>query len=334
MRIAINGFGRIGKTFLRALLLDDRTAGNIEIVAINLGKPASPYLAHLFKHDSVMGVFPLNVDQTPELLIIGGIRIPLLTQPDPQKLDWQKLGVDWVIECTGKFNSHDLAQQHVQAGAKKVLISAPVQDADITIIPGVNDDRYEKANHNIISLGSCTTNCFAPMIKVLQDNFDLLSGFMTTIHAYTNDQVIVDADHKDPRRARAAAQNIIPTKTGAEKTIITLYPHLEGKLKAHAMRVPVIDASMIDFTFTTKQTTTAQDLNALFKKAATTSLRDTIEYVELPLVSSDIIGNSHAAVIDGLLTQSLGTTSRVCAWYDNEFGYASRMKEFLLRINR
>lgn len=332
MRIAINGFGRIGKTFLRTLLMDARTTGKIEVVAINTGKPASPHLGHLFKYDSVMGAFSQMVQQTPSSLIIGNVPIPLLAHTEPQELDWKKLDIDWVIECSGKFTTKELASHHLRAGAKNVLISAPADDADITVIPGVNHHQFDSKAHQIVSLGSCTTNCFAPIVKVLQANFEIMSGMMTTVHAYTNDQVIVDAEHKDPRRARAAAQNIIPTKTGAEKAIIKIYPQLEGKLKAHAVRVPVVDASMIDFTVTTRQATSAQALNELFKKAATSELRGTLEYTELPLVSSDIIGNPHGAIVDGLLTQSLGTTSRICAWYDNEFGYASRMKEFLLHL--
>lgn len=330
MRIAINGFGRIGKTFLRSIALDKRAAQHIEIVAINTGKPASQYLAHLFKHDSVMGTFPLNVEQTSDTLIVGNLRIPLLACPEPQDLPWQQLGIDWVIECSGKFASKEGAQLHLQAGAKKVLISAPADDADITIIPGINHDQFNRQTHNIVSLGSCTTNCFAPLVKVLQDNFEIIGGMMTTVHAYTNDQLIVDGDHKDPRRARAAAHNMIPTKTGAEKAIIKIYPKLAGKLKAHAVRVPVIDASLIDFTVITRQETSADELNTLYKKAAASLSPGTLEYSEAPLVSGDIIGNAHGAVFDSLLTQSQGTVSRICAWYDNEFGYASRMKEFLL----
>lgn len=330
MRIAINGFGRIGKTFLRSILLDTRSAEKIEVVAINTGKPASQYLAHLFKHDSVMGRFPLHVDQDADALLVGNLHIPLLACTEPQNLPWKKLSIDWVVECSGKFASKEGAQLHLQAGAKKVLISAPADDADITIIPGINHEQFNSSEHKIVSLGSCTTNCFAPIIKVLQDNFEIVGGMMTTIHAYTNDQVIVDSDHKDPRRARAGAHNIIPTKTGAEKAIIKIYPQLTGKLKAHAVRVPVIDASMIDFTFMTQQSTTAENINALFKKAASALPAGTIEYSQAPIVSGDIIGNPHGAIIDSLLTQSQGTISRVCAWYDNEFGYTSRMKEFLL----
>jgi glyceraldehyde 3-phosphate dehydrogenase len=331
VRIAINGFGRIGKAFLRTLLLDSKTRSKIEVVAINTGKPANQYLGHLFKYDTTMRTLPFTVEQTEAALVVDGIHIPLIAQLDAKNLPWKQLNVDWVVECTGKFTTHELASLHLQAGAKRVLISAPADDADITIIPGVNDQDFKAEKHMIVSLGSCTTNCFAPLIKVLHDNFEIVNGMMTTIHAYTNDQVVLDVEHKDPRRARAAAQNIIPTKTGAEKAIIKIYPDLEGKLKAHAVRVPVADASMLDFTVITKETTTAQTLNDLFKTAAPKS-RGALEYTQLPLVSSDIIGNPHGAVVDGLLTQSLGTTSRICAWYDNEFGYASRMKDFLLHL--
>jgi glyceraldehyde-3-phosphate dehydrogenase type I len=332
IRIAINGFGRIGKTFLRTILLDSNTRGKIEVVGINTGKQASPHLSHLFKFDTTMRTLPNDVKQTPETLIVDGMSIPLIAQLEAQDLPWKKLNVDWVVECSGKFTTKELASLHLQAGAKQVLISAPADDADKTIIPGINQHDFTQGKHKIVSLGSCTTNCFAPIIKVLHDNFEILNGMMTTIHAYTNDQVILDLDHKDPRRARAASQNIIPSKTGAEKAIIKIYPDLEGKLKAHAMRVPVMNSSMIDFTVVTKEPTSIAALNNLFKKAAETSLHGTLEYTELPLVSSDIIGNPHGAIIDGLLTQSLGTTSRICAWYDNEFGYASRMKEFLLHL--
>ncbi len=332
IRIAINGFGRIGKTFLRTLLLDSHTRGKIEVVAINTGKPASPHLGHLFKFDTTMRTLPLTVEQTNDALIVDGIRIPLIAELEAQNLPWKQLNVDWVIECSGKFTTKELASQHLQVGAKQVLISAPADDADITVIPGINQHDFAPGKHKIVSLGSCTTNCFAPVIKVLHDNFEILNGMMTTIHAYTNDQVILDLDHKDPRRARAAAQNIIPSKTGAEKAIVKIYPDLEGKLKAHAMRVPVMNTSMLDFTVITKQPTSAAALNALFKQAAATTLHGTLEYTELPLVSSDIIGNPHGAIVDGLLTQSLGATSRICAWYDNEFGYASRMKDFLLHL--
>ncbi|MBM3886406.1 type I glyceraldehyde-3-phosphate dehydrogenase [Candidatus Dependentiae bacterium] len=332
IRIAINGFGRIGKTFLRTLLLDERAKNNMQIVAINTGKPASPHLGHLFKFDTTMRALPFNVEQTDKALIVNGISIPLIAELNTENLDWAALNIDWVIECSGKFTTHALATQHIQAGAKHVLISAPAEDADITVIPGINHEFFNKKLHKIVSLGSCTTNCFAPIIKVLHDHFNIIHGMMTTIHAYTNDQVVLDIDHKDPRRARTAAQNIIPSKTGAEQTIIKIYPELAGKLKAHAMRVPVMDASIVDFTVATKENTSTEELNILFRKAAQEHLRDTIEYIEQPLVSSDIIGNPHAAIVDGLLTQSLGTISRICAWYDNEFGYASRMKEFLLHL--
>lgn len=331
VRIAINGFGRIGKAFLRSLILDSQARNNIEVAAINTGKPASPYLAHLFKYDTTMRALPCVVEQTPNALIVDNLRIPLIAELDVNNIRWSQLNVDWVIECTGKFTTHELASLHLQAGAKKVLISAPADDADVTIIPGVNDEDFLPSLHRIVSLGSCTTNCFAPIIKVLHHNFEIVNGMMTTVHAYTNDQVVLDVEHKDPRRARAAAQNIIPTKTGAEKAIIKIYPDLEGKLKAHALRVPVADASIVDLTIITKQTTTAEELNKLFKQAAASS-RGALEFTQLPLVSSDVIGNPHGGIVDGLLTQSLGATSRICAWYDNEFGYASRMKEFLLHL--
>ncbi len=333
MRIAINGFGRIGKSFLRALLLDPRIQKKVHVVGINTGGALSPYTGHLFAYDTVMGSFSLPVEQKNDVLCVAGMQIPLLNEQFPENLPWKKLGVDWVIECSGKFTTQALAQQHIQAGAKKILISAPADDADFTAIPGVNNTHFNTTKHTIISLGSCTTNCFAPLVKVLHESLEIVSGMMTTVHAYTNDQVVLDVAHKDPRRARAAASNIIPTKTGAEKTIVKIYPELEGKIKAQALRVPVANASMIDFTVLTKKSTDRDTLNALFKKATTSTLQGTLDYTELPLVSSDFIGNPHAAIVDGLLTQSLGTLSRVCAWYDNEFGYASQMKEFLLHLS-
>lgn len=332
LRIAINGFGRIGKTFLRTLLLDKKAATSIEVVAINTGSPAHEYLAHLFKYDSVYRELNCNIRQEDETLCIDNLRIPLLAEKDPALLPWKRLGVDWVIECSGRFTTKAAATAHLQAGASNVLISAPADDADLTVIPGINQHSFAPQKHKIVSLGSCTTNCFAPLIKVLHEHFTLESGMMSTIHAYTNDQSLVDAEHKDPRRARAAGQNIIPTKTGAEKAIIKIYPELVGKLKAQALRVPVIDASLVDFVFTTKETTTPETINALFEKAAQNELKGTIAFSTLPLVSSDIIAKPYGALIDGLLTQSLGTTSRICAWYDNEFGYASQMKEFLLHL--
>lgn len=332
LRIAINGFGRIGKAFVRALLQDQSALAAIDVVAINTGKPASPFLEHLFKYDSALHGLHETVSLRENSLKVANQTFPLIAELDPAKLPWKNLAVDWVIDCSGKFTTKENAQFHINAGAKKVLISAPVEDADITIIPGVNGDQYNENIHQIISLGSCTTNCFAPVVKVIHEAMTLETGMMTTVHAYTNDQVIVDGDHKDPRRARAAAQNIIPTKTGAEKTITKIYPQLEGKLKAHAVRVPVIDGSMIDFSFLTKEKTSSTELNDLFKAAAEKSLLGTLKYIEAPLVSSDVIGSSYASIVDGLLTQSTGNMSRICAWYDNEFGYASRMKEFLLHL--
>jgi glyceraldehyde 3-phosphate dehydrogenase len=332
MKIAINGFGRIGKTFLRTLLQDQKAQEKIEVVAINIG-PGDPGLAaFLFKHDSIMGDYQGEVKTDHNHLFVDGYKIKIIAECDPTKINWKELGVDWIIESSGHFTTKEKAEVHIKSGAKKVLITAPSTDEDITIIPGVNDKKYDSKKHHVISLGSCTTNCFAPMVKVLKENFDFVNGLMTTIHAYTNDQVLLDVEHKDPRRARAAALNIIPTKTGADKVIIKLYPELEGKIRALAIRVPTPVVSITDFTFTTKEAITKEQINDTFKKYAEKELKGILEYSQDPLVSSDFKQNPHSCIIDSLLTQSVGTTSKVFGWYDNEFGYCCRLKDFLLHI--
>ncbi len=332
IRVAINGFGRIGQAFLRAVLSDKKASQEIEIVAINQGPNKSEHVGLFFKYDSVMGQFPGNVTYKDGKLTIGDRTITVLSEKDPDKCAWGKLAIDWVVEASGCFRTKELAGLHVSAGSKKVLITAPSQDSDVTIIPGVNDNAYKPNEHAIVSLGSCTTNCFAPIIKVIKENFDFTYGLMTTVHAYTNDQVLLDSTHKDPRRARAAGINIIPTKTGADKVIVQIYPELMGKIKAVALRVPVPDVSLIDFTFQTKEKLSSDSINQVFKEYAHEKLKGILEYTAEPLVSSDYIGNMHSAIFDSLLTQTLedGFISKVFAWYDNEFGYAVRLKEFLL----
>lgn len=330
IRVAINGFGRIGRAFLRSLLLDARTNGIIEVVAINEGPHQASQLDILFKYDSVMGEFPGEVLCDAQYLTIGMHKIKRCAIADPLDLPWAALGIDWVIEASGFFTTHEKASLHIKAGAKKVVITAPSKDADVIIIPGLNNDAYQAANHTIISLGSCTTNCFAMVLKVIHDNFMLEHGMLTTIHAYTNTQVLIDVADNDPRKSRAAALNIIPTTTGASDVIRKIFPALEGKIEAMALRVPVANVSCIDFTFRTTEFLTAQVLNNVFKEASEETLRNALAYTEKPLVSSDYQGNEHAAIVDGLLTKSLGNMSKVCAWYDNEFGYSSRIKEFLL----
>ena len=335
MKIAINGFGRIGRAFLRSILLDkillDKKAkDSLDVVAINLGPSNEIRLDLLFKYDSIMKEFPGAVQFKDNVLVVDGKKIKVLTEADPAKLPWKSLGIDWVVESSGHFTSHSKASMHIASGCRKVLVTAPVADADVTIVPGVNDKAYNAEKHSIISLGSCTTNAFAPIVKIINDSFGIINGVMTTVHAYTNDQVLLDVEHKDPRRARAAAINIIPTKTGAAKVIFQVFPELEGKLEAVAIRVPVPVVSLIDFAFVTSKALTVQDINQVFLKYANGEMKDTLQYVTDPLVSSDFIGNTHSCIFDSLLTQSTGNIGKVFAWYDNEFGYSCRLKDFLL----
>lgn len=328
-KIAINGFGRIGRSFLRSILEDKTAQKKLEVVAINIGPGKIDQTALLFKYDSIMGIFPRKVEFSDNSLIVDGQQIKILSELNPEKLPWGDLNVDWVVEATGKFREREKAEMHLKAGAKKVLITAPTIGEDATIIPGVNDSDYNSTDL-IVSMGSCTTNCFAPMIKVLKENFELTSGLMTTMHAYTNDQVLLDVEHKDPRRARAAAINMIPTNTGAEKVIIKIYPEFEGKLKACAIRIPISIVSLVDFTFTTKDFLTEDQINNKFKKYASGALKGILQYCDEPLVSSDFEQNPHSCIIDSLLTKSTGNTHKIFGWYDNEFGYACRLKDFLL----
>ncbi len=329
-KIAINGFGRIGRTFLRTLLLDKKAKEEINVVAINIG-PGNPNLiAQLFKYDSILREFNGQIEYKNEYLDINGYKIKILCELDPSKINWKEFNIDWLIEASGKFTSKEKANLHIKSGCKKVLITAPGENVDVTIIPGVNDNQYDSSKHNIVSLGSCTTNCFAPMVKVIKENLGINEGLMTTIHAYTNDQVLLDVEHKDPRRARAAALNIIPTNTGADKVIIKIYPELEGKIKAKSIRVPTPVVSLVDFTFTSKEILTEEKVNALFEKYSKEDLNGILEYCTQPLVSSDFMQNSHSCIIDSLLTQCTGNMCKVFGWYDNEFGYCCRLKDFLL----
>jgi len=331
-KIAINGFGRIGRTCLRVLLSDENSTKNFDVVAINLGPAQSENVDLLFKYDSVMGTYPKPVSFENGELKVDGFSIKVLTEKDPSALPWQSLGVDVVIESSGVFRTKEKAGLHLKAGAKKVLITAPAKDEDVTIIPGVNDNLYDKEKHNIISLGSCTTNCFAPMVKVIKENFGLKHGLMTTIHAYTNDQVLLDIEHKDPRRARAAALNMIPTKTGAGDLIIKLFPELEGKIKATSIRVPTPVVSLVDFSFETEKEITAEQLNKIFKTSSEAYLKNILQFIDIPLVSSDFAQSAYSCIIDSLLTQATGKFGKVFGWYDNEYGYCNRVKDFLLHI--
>ena len=322
IRVGINGFGRIGRNFFRAL--DESGDRGIEIVAANdLGDLKT--MAHLLKYDTVAG--PLKEDVTVEgdTIHVGDKSIKILAERDPADLPWGDLGVDIVIESTGRFTTGPAAKAHIAGGAKKVIISAPAKDEDITIVMGVNDDAYDPATHNVLSNASCTTNCVAPMAKVLLDNFGIVKGLMTTIHAYTNDQVILDFPHKDLRRARAAAQNIIPTTTGAAKATALVLPELKGKLDGMAMRVPVPDGSVTDLVVELNREVTKDEVNAAYRAAAEGPLKGYLYYTEDPIVSSDIVGSPASCTFDSLLTMALGNQVKVIGWYDNEWGYANRI---------
>lgn len=326
VKIGINGFGRIGRAFVRAF----RNAKiNAEIVAVNDVADAKT-LAHLLKYDSVFGKLNAEIKLVQDGFSVDGKKIQVLALRDPAELPWSRLGVDIALESTGLFTDRDSASKHLKAGAKKVLISAPASNPDVTIVPAVNDSKYDPKTHNIISLASCTTNCVTPVVKVLHENFGILRGMMSTAHAYTNDQRILDLPHKDLRRARAAALSIIPTTTGATKATTEIFPELKGKINGLAYRVPVPDGSLVDFVAELKKDATSETINNAFKAAAKGSLGRVLEYSEEPLVSVDIIGNPHSCIIDGLSTMVLdGRMAKVLAWYDNEWGYTNRIVDMI-----
>lgn len=330
MRIAISGFGRIGRTFLRCILQDKKIGKSLQIVAINIGNSQSEFTAHMFKYDTLMGIFPGEVSVKNNELIIDDYRIRIVAELDPEKLPWKELAVDWVVDCTGKFTHRDGAQKHITAGAQSVLVSAPAHDEDITIIPGVNEQLFDIQKHKIVSLGSCTTNAFMPTVKALDDAFGITRGFMTTTHAYTNSQVLLDVDAKDLRLSRAAALNIIPTTSGASKMLGRILPHLDKKISVIATRVPVGKVSLIDFVFETKKNLSIDDVHQVFIQAAQTNMKNILTFTMEPLVSCDFSGNDHSVIIDGLLTNVNGQMAQVFGWYDNEWGYSQRMKDFLL----
>ena len=328
-RVAINGFGRIGRNVLRAAYLRQAP---IEIVAINdLTDPKT--LAHLLKYDSVLGRFGHQVEVTDGGIAIDGKEIRVLAERDPAALPWKELDVPVVLESTGFFASRDGASKHLAAGASKVIISAPATDPDITIVLGVNGHEYDPAKHHIISNASCTTNCLAPFTKILLDEFGVERGFMTTTHAYTNDQSILDLPHSDLRRARAAAQNIIPTSTGAAKAIGLVIPEMKGRLDGIAMRVPVPDGSVVDLVVELGREVSAEEINAAIKaKADTGDLAGILQYTEDPIVSSDVIGSSYSSVVDAQLTMGNGRLAKVVSWYDNEFGYSNRVVDLIQKV--
>jgi glyceraldehyde 3-phosphate dehydrogenase len=322
IKVAINGFGRIGRLCLRAWLM--KTSG-VQIVAVNdLGK--ADLQAHLFKYDSIHGLFPFSIEQADSTMKINGQEIKLLSEKDPELLPWRELGVDIVIESTGRFSERDAAAKHIKAGAKKVIISAPGKNEDITIVMGVNHTSYDPAQHHVISNASCTTNCLAPVAKVLLEEFGIENGMMTTIHSVTNDQQILDLAHKDWRRARAAYQSMIPTTTGAAKAVALVLPELAGKLNGLAVRVPTPNVSLIDFVVNLTRPTSKEEVNAKLLEASVGKLRGYLEYTELPLVSHDFNGNPASSIVDGLATILLGDKMvKVLAWYDNEWGYSNRI---------
>lgn len=326
-RIAINGFGRIGRVFFRTALKDSNFFKIFDIVAIN-DLADSKTLAHLLKYDSIYKTLENTVKVENNKLIVDDHEISVFREKDPEKLPWKKLDVDFVLESTGVFRSKEGASKHLKAGAKKVIISAPAKNPDITIVLGVNEKKYDSEKHNIISNASCTTNSLAPLVKVLNDNFKVEKGVMTTVHAYTNDQRILDFPHRDLRRARAAAVSIIPTTTGAAIAIGEVIPELKGKLNGLALRVPVAVGSITDLVVEVKEKTNADEVNAAFKKASKNELKGILQYSEDPIVSVDIIGNSHSCIFDSLSTMVLGSDTnlvKVLGWYDNEWGYSSRL---------
>jgi len=327
MKVAINGFGRIGRNFFRAVT--SRT--DVDIVAINDLTSATTN-AHLLKYDSVLGTFPGDVSVDGGDLVVDGDRFAVFAERDPAALPWGDLGVEVVIESTGVFNKRDAAAKHLDAGAGWVVCSAPVGDADISLVLGVNDDQLDPAQHKVISNASCTTNCIAPMVKVLDDAFGVQRGAFTTVHAYTNDQRILDLEHSDLRRARAAALNIIPTSTGAAKAVGQVLPHLDGKLSATALRVPVPDGSITDLVAELGQEVTAEDVNGAFRVAAYGGLSGIMRYTEEEIVSSDIVGDPHSVIIDGGLTIAAGNLVKVFGWYDNEWGYSNRLVDVVARL--
>jgi glyceraldehyde 3-phosphate dehydrogenase len=330
INVGINGFGRIGRIFLRAALLDKEFMKRFRIVAINDITDAKT-LAHLLKYDSVHGILGMEIGANDCAIMVDGKEIRVLSEKDPANLPWKDLGVEVVLESSGLFTDRESAMKHLLAGAKKVIISAPAKNPDITIVLGVNERSYDKSKHSIISMASCTTNCLAPMVKILNDNFKINRGFMTTCHAFTNDQRVTDLAHKDLRRARAASLSIIPTTTGAAKAIGEVIPEVAGKLDGIALRVPVPDGSITDIVVELGREVTKEEVNSAFKKYEK-EFGEILQYTEEPIVSVDVIGNPHSCIIDGLLTMvngQKGNLVKVFGWYDNEWGYSVRMVDLL-----
>ena len=330
VKVGINGFGRIGRNFLRAALA---AKAPVEIVAVN-DLTSIDTLAHLIKYDSILGRIDQEVSFDDNSLTIGGKGIRVFAEKDPAALPWSSVGADIVIESTGRFTKASDAAKHLTGGAKKVVISAPATDEDVTLVLGVNEGSYDPKNHKIISNASCTTNCLAPMAKVLHENFGIVRGFMTTVHAYTNDQVILDFPHKDLRRARSAATNIIPTSTGAAKAIGLVLPELKGKLDGYALRVPVPTGSITDLTVEVSKETTAAEVNSVMKAAAAGPLKGILRYTEDPIVSTDIVTDPHSSIFDAGITKVIGNQVKVASWYDNEWGYSNRLVDLMVFIGK
>lgn len=329
VNVAINGFGRIGRNTLRAAVKEG-IFDKINYVAINDPGLKPKDAAHIFKYDSVMGRFNGTVEAAEDGIIVNGKKIKFFAEKDPSALPWKELNVDIVIESTGFYTDAEKAKAHITAGAKKVIISAPAKNEDITIVLGVNDDKYDSSKHNVISMASCTTNCLAPVAKVIDEKFGIVKGLMTTTHSYTGDQRILDAGHSDPRRARAGAINIVPTTTGAAKAVALVLPQLKGKLNGFALRVPTPDVSVVDVVFETAKPVTAETVNAALKAAADGKI---LVFEEAPLVSSDFIGSSQSSTVDAALTMTIGDNMvKVISWYDNEMGYSTRLAETTLMV--
>lgn len=328
VRVGINGFGRIGRNFFRAIAA---RGADVEIVAVNdLGSLKT--MAHLLKYDSVLGVLPNNIEAVDGGISIDGKVLKVLTERDPKALPWGALGVDLVIESTGIFTDRDKAAMHLEGGAPLVIVSAPSNGADATIVYGVNQNDFKRGTHQVISNASCTTNCFVPMVKVLDDAFGVENGLMTTIHAYTGDQSLVDGPHSDLRRARGAAINIVPTSTGAARATSLVLESMKGKLDGTSLRVPVPTGSITDFVANLKKPASVEQINAAFKAAASGPLKGILEYTDAPIVSSDIVTNSHSCIFDSDLTMSMGSLVKVLGWYDNEWGYSNRLVDLTLHV--
>lgn len=332
-KIAINGFGRIGRGVFRAAYQNEEFQENHEIVAVN-DITNTQTLAHLLKYDSIFGIFEGEIKAEADSISVDGEKIKVYSERDPKDLPWKDIGIDIVVESTGLFTTREGASKHLEAGAKKVIISAPSKDADIMVVMGVNHDKYDPEKHHIISNASCTTNCLAPVAKVLHENFTIKRGLLTTCHSYTGSQRLLDAPHKDLRRSRAAALSIIPTTTGAARAIGKVLPELDGKLDGMALRVPTPDGSINDFVAEVGRNVTKEEVNEAFRRAAETNLRGILEYTEDPIVSVDIVGNPHSAIVDGLATNVIdGNFVKVLAWYDNEWGFSNRMVDLIEYIS-